>query len=137
MNLDGQKKRYGIPAAGWVLGLAGTAADVVSQTDLRPCLPDFYENSAGNFAITFLVTIALGALAERKDRKLEKTNGIGFWRAMSLAFVSGMQVGVEGQFIKNAQLLSENLPDMAVGFASIVIGSIVLESLLDRFGKKN
>lgn len=68
MRLNEQQRRFGLRAVAWGLGFTGTVADVISQTALRPWLSDFYENSAGNFAITFCTTIALGALAELKDK---------------------------------------------------------------------
>lgn len=121
-----------IPVVGAeVVSILGVGADIVSQSKYRTLLPDFYENHAGNFGLTWclvVVTNILGKLIERRgsmdENHLVKEIGekIQTWGTI---LAIGINIGVESQFINNIDLLKANSGDFAVGMLAITVAAIV------------
>jgi hypothetical protein len=125
-------KEVNIPVVGAeIASILGVGADIVSQGKYRTLLPDFYEDHAGNFGLTWclvVVTNILGKLIERRgsmdENHLVKEIGekIQTWGTI---LAVGINIGVESQFINNINLLKANSGDFAVGLIAIAVGAIV------------
>lgn len=111
-----------------VTSVAGIAGDFISQSPQREILPDFYQEQAGNFGLPWCLAVIvnmtgkileLRGATENNSSLIDLGNKI---RNYGNAFIYGILIGVEGQFINNLDLLRENASDMVVGLIAITIG---------------
>ncbi len=126
-----------------VVSVLGLGADIVSQSKYRTLLPDFYENHAGNFGLTWCLVVLvniLGKLIERRgsidENRLVEEIGekIQSWGTV---LAVGINIGVESQFINNIDLLQANAGDFAVGMFAIAVGAIVGKNVRNRVESKS
>lgn len=126
-----------------VVSVLGLGADIVSQSKYRTFLPDFYENHAGNFGLTWCLVVLvniLGKLIERRgsidENRLVEEIGekIQSWGTV---LAVGINIGVESQFINNIDLLQANAGDFAVGMFAIAVGAIVGKNVRNRVESKS
>jgi len=135
------------PLSAFVVTIGAMASDVISQSEYRDSLPDFMEEQSGNLgapATIIMVAHLIGTMAELKGiatgkKWLEQTGKA--LRPHSVTLMIGITIGVELQFIKDLNLLKENLPDAGFGTISIglglIVGNSIKTSLENRFIKKN